>query len=276
MPFSIVVNGYPKDNAPAPHIQGSALQGMFLHLISEVDPEIARRLHDEPGYRPYTLSPLGLGERGKTFQGFRLPRKQDIRSGTPCYLRITLLDDALIAPLNQYFLMRPMPAFRLGETEFAVTEVQATSESENSWSHYVSYADLIAQAANDQRRIKLRFLTPTTFRKSDIDLPLPLPRFVFQSYLKRFQGFHGFEFLPDFVELVDRHTGISSQKDVRTDTLKTKKVLLIGFTGDVTFDISKKAPPEFIVQMNLLADYAFFCGTGKKTTVGMGQTVRIG
>jgi CRISPR/Cas system endoribonuclease Cas6 (RAMP superfamily) len=27
--------------------------------------------------------------------------------------------------------------------------------------------------------------------------------------------------------------------------------------------------------MNLLADFAFFCGTGKKTTVGMGQTVRI-
>ena len=274
MPFSIVMNGYPKTDAPVPQIQGPALQGMFLHLINEADPEAARRLHDEPGYRPYTLSPLGIGERGIAFQGFRLPRERNLRSGTPCYLRITLLDDALIAPLNQYFLSHQMPTFRLGKTEFAVTGVQTTSESENAWSQYRSYAELIEQAA-DRNRIKLRFLTPTSFRKSDIDLPLPLPRFVFQSYLKRFQEFHDYEFLPDFVELVDRYTGISSQKDVRTDTLKTKKVTLIGFTGEVTFEISKKAPPELARQMNLLADFAFFCGTGKKTTVGMGQSLRI-
>lgn len=276
MPFSIVVNGYPKNDVPVPHIQGSVLQGMFLHLIGEVDPEIARRLHDELGYRPYTLSPLGIGRQGKTFRGFKMPREQRIRSGSPCYLRITLLDDALFPTFSRYFLNRVQPTYRLGETGFVVTEVLATPESENSWSRYISYPDLIqqAEARQNQRRIKLRFLTPTTFRKSDIDLPLPLPRFVFQGYLKRFQEFHGFEFLPDFVELVDRYTGISSQKDIRTDTLKTKKVMLIGFTGDVAFDISKKAPSELIFQMNLLADYAFFCGTGKKTTVGMGQTVR--
>jgi CRISPR-associated endoribonuclease Cas6 len=118
-------------------------------------------------------------------------------------------------------------------------------------------------------------LTPTSFSKGDVDLPLPLPRLVFQSYLKRFNEFHDFAFLPDFVELVDLHTGIAELNRIRTDTIKTKKVTLIGFTGEVSFEISKHAPLELVCQMNLLADFAFFCGTGKKTTVGMGQTVRM-
>ncbi len=274
MPFSIVMKGYPNSDVPAPQIQGSALQGMFLHLMDEVDPAAAQRLHDGKGYRPYTLSPLGIGIQGDTFQGFKMPREQKIRSGSLCYLRITLLDDMLFPTFSQYFLARPQPTYRLGNTQFIVTDVMATPENPHSWSQYLSYTELIENADRRRRRIKLRFLTPTTFKRSDIDLPLPLPRFVFQSYLRRFQEFSSFEFLPGFVDLVDRYTGISSQKGVRTDTLETKHVTLAGFTGDVGFDISKKAPPELIYQMNLLADFAFFCGTGRQTTVGMGQTVR--
>jgi len=303
MPFSIIVNGYPKDNVPVPHVQGPALQGMFLHLIGQVDPAVTARMHNDGHYRPYTLSPLGIGEHppgplrlrsgqapqgGNVFQGFRLPRERMLRTGTSCYLRITLLEDNLFPTFSRYFLTRPEPTFRLGETQFAVTSVLATPENENDWSNYISYADLIERAkmqagythpyplpGGEMRRIKLRFVTPTSFSKGDMDLPLPLPRLVFQSYLKRFREFHDFEFLPDFVQQVDEHTGISSMKGMRTDTIKTKKVTLTGFVGEVSFEISKKAPPELVFQMNLLADFAFFCGTGKKTTVGMGQTRRI-
>ncbi len=323
MPFSIVMNGYPQHDVPVPQIQGPALQGMLLHLIEEADPDTARRLHDDKRFRPYTLSPLGIGEptpapsqEGKTidnsqlsinnyqlesppqggnsgerrkhrknpllgggrggFQGFRMPREQRVRAGSPCYVRITLLDDALFPTFSRYFLSRAEPTYRLGTTQFVVTDVQATSESEASWSRYCSYAELIEKAERTSRRIKLRFLTPTTFKRADMDLPLPLPQLVFQSYLNRFREFFpSCEFLPDFPDLVDRFTGITSQKNVRTDTLKTNKTTLTGFVGDVGFVINKKAPPELVYQMNLLADFAFFCGTGRKTTVGMGQTVRI-
>jgi CRISPR-associated endoribonuclease Cas6 len=293
MPFSIVINGFPKENVPVPHVQGPALQGMFLHLMDQVDPSISERLHDDRNYRPYTLSPLGIGERGQQFRGFQLAREDMLRQGTACYLRITFLEDELFPTFGRYFLARPQPAFRLGETEFTVTSVLATSENDNKWSRYISYEELLvgrgyvpaekgytptekgyAPANKLEHRIKLRFVTPTSFSKGDIDLPLPLPRLVFQSYFKRFQEFYPFAFLPEFVEQVDRYTGISSMKQLRTDTLKTKRVTLTGFTGDVSFEISKKAPPDLLRQMQLLADFAFFCGTGKKTTVGMGQTVR--
>lgn len=65
-------------------------------------------------------------------------------------------------------------------------------------------------------------------------------------------------------------------KHIQTELIKTKKVNLVGFTGHITYQIAHKAPDDLVLQMNLLADYAFFCGTGRKTTVGMGQTIRNG
>ncbi|GAK61502.1 CRISPR-associated protein [Candidatus Vecturithrix granuli] len=286
MPFSIVINGFPKSSVPVLHIQGPALQGMFLHLLTEVDADTAERLHDDSRYRPYTLSPLGIHfsqpasspsqEGRREFQGFRLPREQVLNAGTPCYLRLTLLEDRLFPIFSRYFLTRAQPTFYLGETEFTVTNVLATPENENPWSQYLSYAQLIERARQRrERRIKLHFITPTTFRKGDVDLPLPLPRLVFQSFQKRFAEFSQVEFLPDFAELVDQYTGISSQKGVRTDTIAAKNTRLTGFVGEVGFEISHNAPADLLFQMHLLADYAFFCGAGRKTTVGMGQTRRM-
>jgi CRISPR-associated endoribonuclease Cas6 len=278
MPFSIVMNGYPTEAVPVAQVQGPALQGMFLHLLEAVDPDVANRLHDDRTYRPYTLSPLGIGERGRGFRGFRLPRDRRLTAGTPCYLRITLLDDALFPTFSRYFLSRPRPTFRLGQTAFTVTNVLATPEGDNDWSDYRSYAQLIERAARvslSARRLTLRFLTPTSFRSSDMDLPLPLPRLVFQSYARRFREFCDAPLLPDLAEQVERHTGIARMDRVRTDTIVTNKTVLNGFVGEVTFVVSKKASPELLRQLHLLADFAFFAGTGKKTTVGMGQTVSI-
>ncbi len=74
---------------------------------------------------------------------------------------------------------------------------------------------------------------------------------------------------------MERYTGVSRLERARTDTIKTKRVVLTGFTGQVSFEVSKQAPPALAAQMQMLAEFAFFCGTGRKTTVGMGQTARI-
>jgi CRISPR-associated endoribonuclease Cas6 len=275
MPFSILIQGYPHDHAPVPHVQGSAVQGMFLHLIREVDPDVNQRLHDDSHYRPYTVSPLGIGQPGIDFQGFHLPRHADIRAGTPCYLRVTLLEDPLFPTFSRYFLSRTEPTFRLGGTQFTVTNVLCQPNRGNPWSAYLRYSDLI-EGASRSRKISLRFLTPTSFRRGKVDFPLPDPRLVFNSFRKRFEEFYQISFLPEFSQQVEFYTGIASLNYLRTDLIKTKKIPLAGFTGSVTYKIDQKAPPDLVFQMNLLADYAFFCGTGRKTTVGMGQTVRSG
>jgi len=274
MPFSILIQGYPRHDAPVPHVQGPAVQGMFLHLLREVEPAVCERLHDDSQYRPYTLSPLGLGEPSADFQGFRLPRQADIRAGTPCYVRVTLLEDSLFPTFSTYFLSENTSTFRLGSTQFTVTAVHCTTEQSMPWSTYESYVTLIESASPRSRKISLHFLTPTSFRRGDVDFPLPDPRLVFRSYRKRFEEFYQIAFLPDFDEQVEFYTGIHRIDGLRTNLIKTKRVQLGGFTGEVTYIIDKKAPPDLAFQMNLLADYALFCGTGRKTTMGMGQTVR--
>lgn len=275
MPFSMLMQGSPQDDAPVAQVQGSALQGMFLHLIDEVDHSVFQRLHDDSRYRPYTLSPLGIGHPDTDFQGFHLPKQADIRAGSPCYVRITLLEDALFPTFSRYFLSQPEPTFRLGRTRFQVTNVACIEDRATPWSAYRSYSDLIEQASRTQRRITLYFLTPTSFRRGNVDFPLPDPRLVFRSYQRRFEDFAQIAFLPDFDEQVEFYTGISRLHRLETTTIRTKKVSLVGFVGRITFLIDKKAPPDLVFQMNLLADFAYFCGTGRKTTMGMGQTVRI-
>jgi CRISPR-associated endoribonuclease Cas6 len=202
-----------------------------------------------------------------------MSRDRELKAGTPGYVRVTFLEDELFPTFSRFFLASPSPTLRLGRTEFVVTTVLATPESGNEWSSYVSYDELITRNAHcRKRRIELRFITPTSFRARDVDLPLPLPRLVFQSYVRRFQEFCDFQLLPDVIELVEQHTGIARMDHMRTDTITTNKTVLNGFVGEVTFVIGKKAPLELVGQMHLLADFAFFCGTGKKTAVGMGQT----
>jgi len=274
MPFSLVLQGYPKGGIPVAHVQGPILHAMFLHLIEQVDPQLAVRLHEDNRYRPFTLSPLAIGSQIADFKGFRLPRHHILSQGTPCSLRITFLDDSLFPTFTHSIMEMPSPELRLGSTLFTITNIMTSARADNRWSQFLSYPHLIQQASQNRRKLSLHFLTPTSFSFGDVDLPLPLPRLIFRSYQRRFQEFCGMLFLPDFVELVERYTAIAHFKHLSTQIIQMKHVKLLGFTGKVTFEIHRKADPQLALQMNLLADFAFFCGTGKKTTMGMGQTVR--
>jgi CRISPR-associated endoribonuclease Cas6 len=156
-----------------------------------------------------------------------------------------------------------------------VTNVLCTDDHATPWSGYRSYSELIEQASHTQHTITLHFLTPTSFRRGNVDFPMPDPRLVFRNYRTRFEEFAQIAFLSDFDAQVEFYTGVARLHRLETTTIRTKKVSLVGFTGSVTYFIDKKAPPDLVFQMNLLADFAFFCGTGRKTTVGMGVTVRI-
>lgn len=49
----------------------------------------------------------------------------------------------------------------------------------------------------------------------------------------------------------------------------------VGFEGECSFEITDDTDEERLKWLNTLADFAFYCGTGAKTTMGMGQTRRI-
>ena len=140
-----------------------------------------------------------------------------------------------------------------------------------------SYADLSANGRAEVR-IRLCFLSPTSFRSHDMHFPLPDPALVYQSWLTRWNAFAPEELRINvaLLDVVAAHVAVGrySLRTEMVDLGSNRK--MVGFVGSVQFNVVRagKIGDEWLRRLNLLADYAAFCGTGHKTAHGMGQTRR--
>src|SRR3990172_7187462 len=117
---------------------GQHAHGALHAIIAKVDPALATRLHDIKGRKPFTLSPLmGLPKilhhegrpstsastssarrlrAGSKHEG-KFKGEAYLREGWQCWLRVTILDDALFKTFIDYFMNvngRKLPEIRLG------------------------------------------------------------------------------------------------------------------------------------------------------------------
>jgi CRISPR-associated endoribonuclease Cas6 len=126
--------------------------------------------------------------------------------------------------------------------------------------------------------IALSFLSPTSFRRKGHHFPLPVPRNVFHSYLRRWNDFSGEEFDQEyFLDWVEEYVIITRHHLQSTKVVAGKKGSVTGFTGSVEFSLLRPAleDAEFTQLFVALGQLAPYCGTGHKTTFGLGQT-RLG
>lgn len=228
--------------------QHRALNALLYHWLDAAEPSLAKFVHDMAEPKPFTVSPLWKQAEG----AYRF--------------RMTLLEDQY-AP----YLSRGM------EKEKTVRVGNEVLEIGDSRLEHCTYAQL-AEQASTQTDVTLEFASPTSFRVNDMDDPLPFPRRVFQNYLAKWNAFSGTALEPvdallDWIEL---HVAIS-KLELRTDILRFEKHVQIGCVGTVQYRVAKRAPgdDQLIRWLNCLANYGEFCGTGRKTTQGMGQTRRI-
>src|SRR5260370_19775884 len=74
--------------ATLPITMGHQVHALFLRLIARTDQALSARLHNEPRYRPFTLSPLlDVHSQGGRIQ---------LTEGQTCYIRITLLSSGYL------------------------------------------------------------------------------------------------------------------------------------------------------------------------------------
>jgi CRISPR-associated endoribonuclease Cas6 len=141
-----------------------------------------------------------------------------------------------------------------------------------------TYAQLLQLPLPDPVTLNLTFSSPTSFRHKGNHLPLPLPENIFHSYLRRWNYFSGQAIDPDsFLEWVDGYVVILRHQIQSSKVAAGKHGSVTGFTGSVQFGLSTGANqhPEFIQAFLTLGNLAPYCGTGHKTTFGLGQT-RLG
>src|SRR5690348_13214352 len=82
--YSIILELCATSTTAIPAYRGDHTHALFLDMVRQVDAELSGRLHDEPDYRPFTVSVL---------HGARVnDGMQELQAGQMYRLRLTLLD----------------------------------------------------------------------------------------------------------------------------------------------------------------------------------------
>ncbi|MBP0027895.1 CRISPR-associated endoribonuclease Cas6 [Roseofilum sp. Guam] len=268
MPYSLVLNLVPLSPIPLGYLSGRHLHALFLNLVSSVDRTLGDRLHDSQADKAFTLSPLQTRRHFKTLS---YEHQQAIPAQTACWWRISLLDDALFGELTQLWLHlnRDKP-WHLGPADLTITSILATPQSTHPWANSCPYAQLYDEASESDNTFRFCIATPMAFRQGKYDTALPSGDRLFASLRQRWNKYSGI----DMPELV-LDTVFPSFFHIETAIVADKRSKFIGSIGEITFRLLGDATPTTLKHLNALANYALYCGIGRKTTMGMGMARRI-
>ena len=273
MPHSLILNLTPASPIYPQFLTGRHLHALFLNLVSHVDIELGTYLHDEKTEKAFTLSPLQINTkkyqpRDNTLQ---YSHSQPILANTSCWWRISLLDDTLFSKLTKLWLnLNPKHPWHLGSADLYITSILGTPQSTQPWANACSYQELYDKASDCDRNISFSFATPTAFRQGKFDTALPTKDSVFNSLLTRWHKYSGIE-LSDFsIESV-----FPNFFNIHTEIAADSRSKFIGCVGDISYRIFGDVEAVTIKQINALADFALYCGLGRKTPMGMGMVRRV-
>ncbi len=283
MPHSLVLNLVPASPIYPQFLTGRHLHALFLNLVSYVDRELGDRLHNEKTEKAFTLSPLQVvGSRESGVRSQKSPSRiqhptlqwehpQAIPAGTPCWWRVSLLDDTLFSSLTQLWLnLNPKHPWHLGSADLHITSILGTPQSTQPWANACTYAQLYEQASISDRSLTFAFATPTAFRQGQYDTALPTRDCVFNSLLNRWNKYSGIELSNITLEPV-----FPSFFNIRTEIVADSRSKFIGCVGEISYRILGDVDSLAIKQINALADFALYCGVGRKTPMGMGMLRRL-
>ena len=275
MPISTQLSLIPETDVTLRPTMGHHAHAAFLSILKKSNPEIAEAVHAHAAQKPFTVSPLiaKMEKRGNLCH---------IRAGTECKLRFTFLDDELFEHFGKAFLTLTMPPIRLGEAFFQVRQMVSHATEERSWSRSETYAALV-QSAKTDTQMSFRFYSPTAFRRltprgqktrNDPHVDLVC---CYQSWINKWNAFAPMKidkaeilaFVQEYIQL----TSVST----RSKKLDFGRHIEFGCVGTCAcvFYPEDSLDPDLLRAVNCLAAFAFYCGTGYKTTMGMGQTRRV-
>lgn len=270
MPAAVVVTLKALEDGALYGATGQHAHGYWLNSWREIAGDVGDSLHDERAIRQFTVSPL-IGTRD-IYHG-RTP----VRAGDEVRLRITALDPSIKAELLGHWLQEAHSPMTIGGVAWQMTRM-ARHAADHPDAGETSYEALAATDAKD--RWSLEFKSPTAFHlEGDRYLPLPVPRLLVESWLERWAAnAPALSVLPladpvDFLARVDAGLLISRYR-LKTVTFRfrfEREVAQIGCVGRVALD-GRTLTEEDRRSVAALAEFAYYCGSGHHTTMGMGQT----
>jgi CRISPR-associated endoribonuclease Cas6 len=282
---------------------GELVHGAFLKWLRTSAPDVAAWLHEGQKRRLFTcsslqFSPPFLPSVKAEHENIHLPLSPE-KTYT---IRVTLLLGELFPlfhqALTQFSLSSAgttsMPFIQLGKQLFLLEEVILSKDDPTGWSSFTSLDTLVEKAQRmyfgKSAEFTLEFASLTTFSRGNVrtgygtyPVMVPLPLFVFQNLLRRWQDIAPPDLLPliqqDRVEHYLLEDGpIIVDYDLRPHYVHFTTHVQRGFFGTCTYQLrgpdEKTTPEEPLTarqQIYVLAQLAFYSGIGYKTAMGLGQ-----
>ena len=244
------------------------LQAALLRRIELVNPELSAELHDSAPKASSSEKPWTISTLLRNFQkaGTRLTAT----AGEHYQARITALNAYLIQALQAAF----DSSHPLGREPLILEDIPFAIIAECCrWGSLKTYASILTRS-RPICDIVLRFISPVSFRPQNKPPALPEPYRCLLGYIQKWNAFSelGMQTEP-LLEYVSAHV-TTEQTELRQTGRNYGEYYQSGWVGRVKWTADGETP--FLLRMvNALADYSFYCGTGAKTTMGMGQTRRI-
>ena len=240
------------------------LADLFLEILARSGKEVSVSKQGEGG-KPYTLSPL---QRERPV-GCPSP---SLNQPTRYYWQVSLLDDALtplfLADLRagETLTLAGAP-LTIGDVAVRICAYEELARQTHSWAE---------QKPKAARYFDFAFITPVILWRYSLPFPLPDPTLVFQHYLAAWDTFapRALWLNYNLLDAVEAHLAITDhQLETRTVNLGSGPPKT-GFLGHATYKMLawEKLGAEFLGQLQTLARFAEFCGTGAYTEHGLGQT----
>ncbi|MGR3277609.1 CRISPR-associated endoribonuclease Cas6 [Acaryochloris marina NIES-2412] len=236
----------------------AGLHAWFLDQVRQSDPGLSEIMHDQPTEKNFTLSRLHgslTSKRSKIF----------VQADQNYQIYLTALSQPLTSWLGKW--VKDLPdQLQIYDTVFHIGNLSIELPPQ-------TYSKLSRIPPTD--RLALNFQSPTSFRSRGHHLPLPIPRNLFHSYLRRWNIFSNREVnMGDFLDWVDENIFLLRHQLSSVKTVAGKRGSITGFIGTIELGCLKQTPEmsEFAQLFTALGNLAPYTGTGHKTAFGMGVT----
>jgi CRISPR-associated endoribonuclease Cas6 len=302
--YAILLKLRPVERGTLMPFSGELVHGALLDWIRSVAPDVSMWLHEGNKRRLFTCSSLQM-----PFSLTRIQQAEQDNVHLPLdpeksyAVRITLLLGELF-PLFYNSLLhfsmaelgaKKQPFIRIGKQQFLLEEVISDPADPSDWVGFTSFATLVDTAkklkVSNPEPMTLQFASLTTFNRGSAKekaygnhyARLPLPQYVFPGLAKRWQELAPSEMVgmvqkERIEEYVQAEGVVIEDYQLRTHRVHFTQHPQRGFIGTCKYHL--RGPDEITTtddlltvrqQLLLLAQLAFYCGIGYKTTMGMGQ-----
>jgi CRISPR-associated endoribonuclease Cas6 len=252
--FSIDLNLKSKVENPS-IITPDILHGFLFSLFPK---NIAENLHKLSRYKPFCI---WVPKIFKFYHSSNSENKEILKDLT---VTISFLKDELFSPFL-FKLTENRKNLFLGPYKVSLLQNPGSLIKNDEYSTFENFLNI-------QPKTYMYFcaITPISFKKGQIDYPLPDPKIFFKSLINKWNYFSPFRIEVDLRKVLEEKLCIVYSK-IRTYKIKLSLGSAVtGFKGKVVF-YGKGLTNEELKWLNILGQFSRYAGVGRKTTMGLGM-----